>query len=442
MSELYDHEAEACVLSAMMLDKMVVAKAIEELIEEDFSRQSHKYIFKALSDLFSKYIEADLVTVTNQLKMNKDFSRIGGLEGKEPEHYLNDLSDVVMSGANAKFHVDIIKDKSMLRKAEFVGKKLIMEVRSGKNSVEVIDNARQMLYDIDTAQVKHDYTALEAVTKTTRQTEEHITTGKPVGLGTGIHDLDYFIILKPGNLITIASKKGIGKTMLANQIAFYNVLDGKKVVFFNMEMEAEEMINREISRKGRIDMSLITRAELTEEDHKKYLYQADVLADSSFIIDDNGKQTISQIHSRIIKYKTKLKGLDLVVIDYFQLVRGGSGDSRQQKLGDISRDTKALAKHFGVPIIALSQLNNEGSTREAEDFENDSDIVLKLYRPAYDKVGVQTKDGVEKIKRDGKWVEPEENFAKLVIAKNRNGKLGSVRLTVNAEYQQFNGWGE
>ena len=135
-----------------------------------------------------------------------------------------------------------------------------------------------------------------------------------------------------------------------------------------------------------------------------------------------------------------MKGLDLIIIDYFQLIKGGIGDSRQQRLGDVSRGLKILAKHFGVPVIVPSQLNHEGITRESEDLENDSDIVLKLRRPAYDGYGTHLKKGVNKISRDGEWVVPEEHFAILEVTKNRSGRVGNIRLSFDGSHQQFNGW--
>jgi len=413
--------AEAGIISACMITDEAVSKAMEHLTPNDFNYPTHKEIFACICNLFNQNKKVDIVSIIYE----KDKQKLKIDNGK-----INEISDVVLSDSNLDSHIKILRECNLKNTIEDFAINLKEQFKKDTDIIKILDNAREKLMSINTSERKNDYTAMQAVVNTIGQIEKAMKSNRPVGLSTYIHDLDCYIIMKPGNLITIASKKGVGKTMLANQIGFENAFKNKKVVFFTMEMEADEIINREIARRATIDLSDINHGIIHDMD--RYSYQANIISSFHIIIDDSGKQTVSQIHSKIIKYKNRLKGLDLVIVDYIQLMKGGTGDSRQQRLADISANMKALAKHFKVPIIILSQLNHEGITREAEDIENDSDIVLKLSRPFYEEI--------KKIKRDGEQIEPEENYASVRVSKNRSGRTGKINLWFNGRHQNFAGW--
>jgi len=426
--------AESSVLSAMMIGDEPTATAIDLIDNFNwFSKREHRIIFSTLSKMFEERVRIDTVSLIYRLRDDNTIAEIGG------ELYINHLSNYVLSPTGISQHIQLIRREWLAREVILISKDIIRKVNSKKPIDTVLNTAREKLLNIDNSKDKHEYSSGDAVKQALKQTEDNITSGKPVGLKTYIHDLDNFIIMKPGNLITIGGNSGSGKTMLANQIAFRNVLEDKRICFFNMEMEVIEIINREISRQSRIDLADINHGRI-KDDIEKYNYHASVLSDNIFNIDDNGIQTISKIHSRLIKYRNKMGGLDLVVIDYFQLIGGGVGETRQQQLGQISRSLKALAKHFQVPIIILSQLNADGKTRESKDLFQDSDIVALLFRPAFDGYQTHLRQGVNKIKRDGEWIVPEPHFSIVDIAKNRGGRTGSIRISFDGAHQQFNGW--
>lgn len=416
---------ESAILSACFISEESISKVVEQLTANDFTYKTHKEIFYCILNLFNRNEKIDLITVIAE----KDKQKYN-IEN----HDINEIADIVMTDTHIDSHIKLLQENTLKRNMKKFVLNLNNQLNEGNDINETIDTARETLMQIDTSNRKNDYTAMEAVLETVGQIEASMKSGKPVGLSTYIHDLDYYIIMKPGNLITIASKKGVGKTMLANQIGFENAFKDKKVVFFTMEMEVQELINREISRRAKINLSDINHGKVEEID--RYNFEADVISSFSFIIDDNGKQTVPKIHSKLIKYQNKLKGLDLVIIDYIQLMKGGTGDSRQQRLADTSGNLKALAKYFKVPVIILSQLNHEGITREAEDIENDSDIVLKLRRPYYE----EQKEIKREIDGEYKAVVPEENFAQLRVTKNRSGRTGKIDLTFMGQYQSFFGW--
>lgn len=413
--------AESAILSACFISEQAVSRVIEDLTIDDFTDQDHKDIFNCILNLFNRNDKIDIITVISEKDRQK--YHVENL-------LINQISDIVLSDSNLTSHIKIVKEEKLKKNMKILVNNVNTQLNQDFNINETINFAREQLLSIDVNENKNDYNAMESVSLTIKETDKAIETNKPVGLSTYIKDVDSYIIMKAGNLITIAAKKGVGKTLLANQIGFENAFRGKKIVFFTMEMEVPELINRELSRRAKIDLSDINHGKFTNIE--KYSFQAEVISRFDFIIDDTGKQSMSNIHSKLVKYKTKMKGLDLVIVDYIQLMKGGKGESRQQRLADISGNMKVLAKHFKVPVIILSQLNHDGITREAEDIENDSNIVLKLRRPFY--------EGVKSIKRNGIVLEPEEYYAQLWISKNRSGRTGKVNLYFDGAHQSFEGW--
>ena len=431
-----DHNAEASIISAIMNDESALIIAVERLDPEHFHNHQLKTLFCTMCQMFESNIIIDRVTLSNKLEQNDQLDIIGGHE------FLIELEDVVMSGSNINHYIDILIEKKLTRDTIKISNDTLMQIEHKEPISAIIDATRERFMNIDSKIPQHDYTAIEAVHGTMKRKEQAIKEGNPIGLKTYIYALDEYIIMKPGNVIVIGAKKGVGKTALSNQIAFENAMNEKKIVIFNMEMQVDDLVDRAISWMSAKKINKINVSDINfgNFDLGLYQYYAEVLADMNWIIDDNGYQTIPKIHSKLVKYKTKLKGLDLVVIDYIGLIRGGQGNNRQQQLADISRGIKLIAKHFDVPIIVLSQLNHEFIAREAEDTENDADIVLKLHRPAKDGYGTQLKEGKKKINRDGEWIEPELEFSIVKIEKNRKGDTGKIRLFFNGKYQHFAGW--
>ena len=418
------------VLSACLISENAVTAVIDKMKLEDFTVPELRNIFNAINSLFSKNRKIDVSTLIDELQK---------LGLKYDESWIRAEFDFAISSDSlVGEHIKIVKEGTLKISLKKITAWINNEIAKGRDVVEIINEAREKFMNIDTTEDKHDFTPAEAVSKTLKHTQETIASGKPVGLRTYIPELDEYMIMKKGNLIGILADGGCGKTMLANQIAFSNVMNGKKVAFFNMEMEAEELMNREISRQSMIGLDDITWGK--NIDIEKYSYHAEALMGETFHIDDNGEQTIPKIHSRLIRYRNEMKGLDLVVIDYFQLIEGGKGQTRQIELGSVSRALKKLTKHFQVPIIILAQTNEDGKTREAKDLQKDADIMMYLFRPAYDKHNTHFKDGVLKIMRDGQYVVPEDNYVVVKIGKHRGGETAKIRLSFDGKHQRFYSW--
>ena len=424
-----NRNAEASILSSCMFSELAVTKSIEKLTPEDFTVKNHRNIFIAVSELFKNSESIDILTIMDKMT---------SLGIKYDVSFVNELSDITLSDSSIEDHIKMVKRNTLKLSAKKITSEVNNKIGSDEDINKVIDYAREKFMNIDTTEDKHDFTPAEAVSKTLKHTQETIASGKPVGLRTYIPELDEYMIMKKGDLIIIGALTGAGKTMLANQIGFENVMHGMKLAEFNMEMETEDLINREIARQSGISLSDINLGR--NIDIGKYSDYAEVISQQKFHIDDDGEQTVAKIHSRLIRYRNQMGGLDLVIVDYYQLIQGGEGDSRQQKLGDISRRLKVLAKHFQVPVILLSQLNEAYHTREAKDIQQDADKIIKLFRPAYDNYGTHLKDGALKVFRDNEWIIPEPNFVIIKLEKHRGGETAKIRLSFDGKHQRFYSW--
>lgn len=428
-----DINAEAAVLSAMMIDRFSVAKTIEIIKEENFYKTAHKIIFRAISELFIQNVEIDVITLSNQLQQQGDLEKVGG------RIYLNELSDVVLSGANLEYHANIVIEKALLRDLITSSNKIIESCYNANEPVkDIVDGAEQLIFKIAERPDQKGLVKVSDIISDTITNIEDVAKTKTsvVGVGSGFSDLDKVLGgFRPGQFIVLAARPAMGKTSLALNIAFNAAISSNmKVALFTMEMSSDELLMRMLSYGSEVTMDNILKGYGMNEDKLLRIAQVgDVLSKKDIYIDDTGTNTSLDIRAKTRRLKAELKGLDLILIDYLQLMSGSKGnrEGRQQEISEISRSLKVLAKELGVPIIALSQLNRGvearddkrpklSDLRESGAIEQDADVVMFIYRDDYyDK----------KSEKKG--------ISEIIISKNRHGAVTTVELLFFPEFTSF-----
>lgn len=424
-------EAEQSVIGSMIMDREAIIAASEILLKEDFYHQQYGVLFEAMVELFNEGQPADLVTLQNRLKEKDVPPEVSSLE------YVRDLVAAVPTSANVKYYAQIVKEKAVLRKLIKVTENIENECYLGKESLEVIlEDTEKKVFELLQNRGGGDYVPIKQVVINTLEKIELAskTKGNVTGIATGFVDLDYKMAgLQPSDLILVAARPSMGKTAfvlnIAQYVAFHSNLTA---AIFSLEMSKEQLVNRMFSLESRVDAQVLRSGNLADSDWEKLIEAAGVIGASNLIIDDTPGISISELRSKCRKYKLE-HDLKLVIIDYLQLMSGSgrSTDSRQQEISDISRSLKALARELNVPVIALSQLSRAveqrpdhrpmlSDLRESGAIEQDADVVMFLYRDDYYNKDSEMKD-----------------MAEVIIAKQRNGPIGTVNLVWMPQYTKF-----
>jgi replicative DNA helicase len=419
----YDVNAEAAVLSAMMLDNVAASTAISELEDNYFYRTAHKIIFQAMKELYRDSIEIDLVTLSARLQPNNLVEKVGGTD------YLNKISDFVLSTANVSYHLKIVKEKALLRELIVTSNNIIEKCYTAEEDVEdIVDNAEQMIYNVTNKRSANYFKDIASIMGQTIQNINEVATSHTsvLGVSTGFTDLDRKTGgFKPGQLIILAARPAMGKTALALNIAFNAITHhNKKVAIFTMEMEDDELLKRMLSAASEVPMDAILKGfGMTDEKMLRITNYGMMLSEKKLFIDDSGTNSPLEIRAKLRRLKSEAKGLDLVLIDYLQLMSSQRfKDNRQQEIAEISRSLKILAKELEVPVVALSQLNRGlesredkrprlADLRESGAIEQDADMVMFIYRDEY-----YNEDSADK------------GIAEVIIGKNRHGAVGTSKL--------------
>ena len=424
-------EAEQSVIGSMIMDREAIIAASEILLKEDFYHQQYGVLFEAMVELFNEGQPADLVTLQNRLKEKDVPPEVSSLE------YVRDLVAAVPTSANVKYYAQIVKEKAVLRKLIKVTENIENECYLGKESLEVIlEDTEKKVFELLQNRGGGDYVPIKQVVINTLEKIELAskTKGNVTGIATGFVDLDYKMAgLQPSDLLLVAARPSMGKTAfvlnIAQYVAFHSNLTA---AIFSLEMSKEQLVNRMFSLESRVDAQVLRSGNLADSDWEKLIEAAGVIGASNLIIDDTPGISISELRSKCRKYKLE-HDLKLVIIDYLQLMSGSgrSTDSRQQEISDISRSLKALARELNVPVIALSQLSRAveqrpdhrpmlSDLRESGAIEQDADVVMFIYRDDY-----YNKDSENK------------NIAEIILAKQRNGPIGTVNLVWLPQYTKF-----
>ncbi|MFT5872609.1 MAG: replicative DNA helicase [Clostridium sp.] len=425
----YNLEAEQSVIGSMLIDKTAISRVVEVLKGDDFYRDSHKVIFNAIFDLYQKDTPIDMITLLEHLRSAEKLEASGGIT------YITEISNSIPSTANLSSYIKIVDDKAILRKLIRASTEIMENCYNKQDDVEaVMDLAQQKVFNIAERKNSSDFEPMNTVLERGFLEIERIfnNKGETTGIPSGFPELDDKTAgFQKGDMILIAARPSMGKTTFALNLAEYAALrEGKNVAVFSLEMSKEQLSYKLLCSEANVDMSKLRHGNLEDKDWENIAKASGPLAASKIFIDDTAGTSIMDMRSKCRKLKME-HGIDMIVIDYLQLMSGNNPENRQQEVSEISRSIKALAKEMQCPVIALSQLSRApeqradhrpmlSDLRESGSIEQDADIVMFLYRDEY--YDTETED---------------KNIAELIIAKQRNGPIGTVKLAWIGQFSKF-----
>ncbi|HPB16036.1 MAG TPA: replicative DNA helicase [Clostridia bacterium] len=428
----HNEEAEQYVLGCLLLDSSAFEPVQKKIDSSMFFTLANQNIYTALQTVFMGGIPVDIISVSEQMKKDNTFSDSGGME------YLNKLASQIVSASSAEYYASIIFDKYILRSLISLSGEVFEEGYSdSKEAKELLEYAQQKLFDLseqaDTEGVKkisdlivHRLNYFRELSKTKKM---------PLRIETGFTDLDKLILgFQPGDFILIAARPSVGKSTLAmNMAQNMAIRKGKNVLFLSLEMSNEQLTDRIIASEARVSNSKLQRGEADQNEWAKVTATAGVIHESKIFLDDTSSITVADIRSKCRRFKSA-ENLDIIFIDYLQLIGSAvKKENRQQEVTEISRQLKILAKDMKIPVVALSQLSRASEQRsdhvpqlsdlrESGAIEQDADIVMFLYRPSqFDKAA-------------------STHLVDLVVAKNRNGSIGKVKLVWQDQIVKFDSY--
>ena len=429
-------EAESSVLGGVLLDNDAINQVLELLRSEDFYRESHRKVFRAMIELSDRAEPVDLITLSEYLKSRNELEAVGGTA------YLASLADFVPTAANISYYARIVREKSILRSLISTATDIATRGYEEQGNVEeFLDAAEKVIFDISERKIKASFVAVGDMIKDTLKTVEKLYERKEMvtGVPTGYEDLDRLTAgLQPADLIIVAGRPGMGKTAFALNIATNAAFTGVGAAVFSLEMAREQLVLRMLCSEARVNSSKVRSGYLGERDFPQLAKAAGRLHEAPIYIDDTPAISVLELRAkarRLVRDRTKKIGL--IVVDYLQLMRGmGAASNREQEISEISRSLKALAKELNVPVIALSQLNRRvedrsdrrpmmSDLRESGAIEQDADVIMFIYRDE-----VYNKDDNKK------------GVAEVIVAKQRNGPIDTVKLTFLNEYTRFENYTE
>jgi replicative DNA helicase len=423
-------EAEQSVIGAMIMDREAIVVASEIVTEDDFYSKQCGILFEAMIELNDEGKPVDLVTLQDKLKEKDIPAEMSSLE------YIRDLITAVPTSANIKYYANIVAEKATLRRLIKLNEEIANTCYVGKESLEVIlEDTEKRVFNLVQRRNTGEFVPIRQIVMNAMDQIEKASRnkGSVTGIATGFIDLDYRTAgMQPSDLVLIAARPSMGKTAFVLNIAQHVAFKlNQTVAVFSLEMSKEQLVNRLFSLESRVDAQKLRTGSLSDGDWEKLIETAGVIGKSNLIIDDTPGISIAELRSKCRKYKLE-HGLKMIIIDYLQLMSGsGKGDSRQQEISDISRSLKALARELSVPVLALSQLSRAveqrpdhrpmlSDLRESGAIEQDADVVMFIYRDDY-----YNKDTEKK------------GIAEIIVAKQRNGPIGTIDLVWLPEYTKF-----
>ena len=426
-------DAEKSVLGAILIHNDAFNHAAELIDARDFFRDAHRRIFEKMVALSERGDPIDFVTLKEELARAGELDEVGG------PAYIASLADGVPRSANVEYYARIVKEKSTLRNLIHSANKILLEAYEAEQEPDVIlDDAERSIFAIAEDRIRAGFVPLRDLVQGSFATIEKLqqTKGAVTGVPSGFTDLDEMTTgFQPGDLVVIAARPSMGKTSLAlNMAQHVGTSTDMTVGVFSLEMSKEQLFMRLLTSEARIDAHRFRTGHLTEKDYGKLSHALGTLAEARVFIDDSASIGVLEMRAKARRLKAE-HGLHLLVVDYLQLMQGrGRFESRQQEVSAISRSLKGLAKELSVPIVALSQLSRapEGRTdhrpqlsdlRESGAIEQDADLVMFIYRPeVYDKNETRPED---------------QGIAEIIVGKQRNGPIGSIRLSFLNQYTRF-----
>lgn len=425
-------EAEQSVVGAMLMDKDAIMTASEIISGQDFYQTAYGVIFDSMVELFNEGKPVDLITLQERLRKKDVPPEIASLE------FVRDLITAVPTSANVRYYAEIVSDKAMMRKLIKLNDDLSNSCYAGNEPLEaILEKTEKSVFELLQRRNTGDYVPIKDVVLNALDRIERASKNKGTvtGIPTGFIDLDYKLSgLQPSDLILVAARPSMGKTAFVLNIAQYVAFKKNKgLAVFSLEMSKEQLVNRLFSLESQVDAQSLRTGNLKDSDWEKLIEGAGIIGKSNLIIDDTPGISVSELRSKCRKYKLE-HDIQLVIIDYLQLMTGsvgGRSESRQQEISEISRSLKALARELNVPVIALSQLSRAvesrpdkrpmlSDLRESGAIEQDADVVMFIYRDEY-------------YNKDSEY----KKQAEIIIAKQRNGPVGTVHLAWLGEYTKF-----
>jgi replicative DNA helicase len=426
-------DAEKSVLGAILINNEAFNHAAEAIDARDFFRDAHRRVFEAMIALSERGDAIDFVTLKEELSKRGELDEVGG------PAYVASLADGVPRSANVEYYARIVKEKSVLRSLIHSANKILIEAYEAEQEPDLLlDEAERAIFAIAENRIRAGFVPLRDLVQSSFATIEKIQQqkGAVTGVPTGFHDLDEITTgFQPGDLVVLAARPSMGKTSLVLNVAQHvGTTTQMTVGFFSLEMSKEQLFMRLLTSEARIDAHRFRTGHLSEKDYGRLSHALGTLAEARIFIDDSASIGVLEMRAKARRLKAE-HGLHLLIVDYLQLMQGrGRFESRQQEVSAISRSLKGLAKELSVPIIALSQLSRapEGRTdhrpqlsdlRESGAIEQDADVVCFIYRP-------------EVYEREE--TKPEDlGIAEIIVGKQRNGPIGSVKLSFLSEFTRF-----
>ena len=424
-------EAEQSVIGSMIMDREAITVASEIICGDDFYGKQYGVLFDTMVELNDEGKPVDLVTLQDRLREKDVPPEVSSLE------FIRDLITAVPTSANIKYYANIVAEKSTLRKLIRLNEEIANTCYTGKESLEVIlEDTEKRVFELVQKRNTGEFVPIRQIVMNAMDKIEIASRndGNVTGIATGFIDLDYRTAgMQPSDLILVAARPSMGKTAFVLNMAQYMAFNqNQTVAIFSLEMSKEQLVNRLFSMESRVDSQHLRTGKLSDAEWEKLIESAGMIGRSNLIIDDTPGISISELRSKCRKYKLE-HDLKIIIIDYLQLMSGsGRGsDSRQQEISYISRSLKALARELNVPVVALSQLSRAveqrpdhrpmlSDLRESGAIEQDADVVMFIYRDDY-----YNKDTDKK------------GIAEIIIAKQRNGPIGTVELVWMPDYTKF-----
>ncbi len=423
-------EAEQSVIGSMIMDREAIVVASELVSGEDFYNRQYGILFETMVELNDSGSPVDLVTLQNKLKEKDVPPEVSSLE------FVRDLITAVPTSANIKYYANIVAEKATLRRLIRLNEEIANTCYAGKESLEyILEDTEKRVFQLVQKRNTDDFVPIRQVVMNAMDKIEIAAKnkGSVTGIPTGFIDLDYRTAgMQPSDLILVAARPSMGKTAFELNLAHYMAFKKNlTVALFSLEMSKEQLVNRMFSLESNVDAQKLRTGQLNDQEWERLIESAGIIGKSKLIIDDTPGISISELRSKCRKYKLE-HDLSIVMIDYLQLMSGsGRSESRQQEVSDISRSLKALARELSVPVIALSQLSRAveqrpdrrpmlSDLRDSGAIEQDADVVMFLYRDDY-------------YNHDS----PDKGISEVIIAKQRNGPIGTVKLAWLPEYTKF-----
>lgn len=423
-------EAEQSVIGSMIMDREAIVVASELITGEDFYNRQYGILFETMVELNDAGSPVDLVTLQNKLKEKDVPPEVSSLE------FVRDLITAVPTSANIKYYANIVAEKATLRRLIRLNEEIANTCYAGKESLEyILEDTEKRVFQLVQKRTTDDFVPVRQIVMNAMDKIETAAKnkGSVTGIPTGFIDLDYRTAgMQPSDLILVAARPSMGKTAFELNLAHYMAFKKNlTVALFSLEMSKEQLVNRMFSLESNVDAQKLRTGQLNDEEWERLIESAGTIGKSKLIIDDTPGISIAELRSKCRKYKLE-HDLSIIMIDYLQLMSGsGRTESRQQEISDISRSLKALARELSVPVVALSQLSRAveqrpdhrpmlSDLRESGAIEQDADVVMFLYRDDY-------------YNHDS----PDKGVSEVIIAKQRNGPIGTVKLAWLPQYTKF-----